>query len=186
MTELYNIMPIDNIPSVLNHGILSYERVKHINHTSLAMVKIQEKRRKVKIHGGLKLHQYSNLYFDARNPMMFKRKENSENLCILRVSIDVFTIEGTVISDQNASSDYARFLSPSEVNILDFDKIYAKDWRCQNETQYFRNKSLKCAEVLVPHKIAVKFILAAFVVNKSITDKLMRKQQFPVNYNIFI
>lgn len=112
VTELHNIMPIANIPSVMAHGILCHEAAARLEHYDVSMQTIQDRRDKVQVPGGLKLHRYANLYFHARNPMLYKRLDHITTLCILRVSTDVFYIEGAVITDQNASSDYVRFLPP--------------------------------------------------------------------------
>ncbi len=82
--ELQCIMPLDNIPSVLEHGILSYERAAKLKHHSVAMPEVQDLRDKKQVPRGLKLHQYANLYFHARNPMLYKRK--NEDICVLRIS----------------------------------------------------------------------------------------------------
>lgn len=70
VTEFQCIMPMTNMPSVLKHGILSFERAKKIEHESVALEEAQEKRDARQVPGGLMLHQYANLYFHARNPMM--------------------------------------------------------------------------------------------------------------------
>jgi len=46
------------------------------------MEDVQEKREQKHVPGGLKLHQYANLYFHARNPMLYKRKTEINNLCV--------------------------------------------------------------------------------------------------------
>ncbi|HLH97549.1 MAG TPA: DarT ssDNA thymidine ADP-ribosyltransferase family protein [Xanthobacteraceae bacterium] len=61
--------------------------------------------------------------------MMYKRRVEAPNLCVLRVLSEVLTLPGAVISDQNAASDYVRFLHPQQWRSLDFDAIYALDWR---------------------------------------------------------
>src|SRR5206468_12208497 len=96
VTEFQCIMPLENIPSVLKLGILSNERAAKIAHKSVAMQPIQDRRDEKQIIGALKLHQYANLYFHARNPMMYSRKEQAEQLCVLCVSIDVLQLEGVV------------------------------------------------------------------------------------------
>lgn len=35
--SVYNIQPINNIPSVIRYGILSYNRAQELNHESIAM-----------------------------------------------------------------------------------------------------------------------------------------------------
>jgi hypothetical protein len=51
ITELHYISPIENIPSILKHGILSHNRAKKINHYSVAMLEIQERRKDKQIPG---------------------------------------------------------------------------------------------------------------------------------------
>ncbi len=173
VTELHCIMPMANLPSVMDHGILSYERAAKIQHQSVALQPVQDKRDQKQVPGGLKLHQYANLYFHARNPMMFKRRAEAPNLCVLRVSTEVLNLEGIVLSDQNAASDYARFLHPRQWRLLDFDAIYAIDWRHPgNPAAYFRHSSQKCAEVLVPQWVNAGLLAGAYVVDDAAKKRL--------------
>ena len=103
--EFQCIMPIANVSSVMKHGILSYEQAAKLMHHSVALQQVQDRRDKKQVPGGLKLHQYANLYFHARNPMLFKRKDQAADLCVLRISTDVLKLDGVVISDSNAASD---------------------------------------------------------------------------------
>jgi hypothetical protein len=164
VTELQCIMPMVNISSVLAHGILSYDRATKLKHRSVAMQPVQDKRDQKTVPGGLRLHQYANLYFHARNPMLFVRRH--EDLCVLRVSAVVLGHEGTVITDQNAASKYVRFLAPSQWRSLDFDDIYARDWRHpDDQIQAWRHKSRKCAEILVAHLVEPNMIIGAYVID---------------------
>lgn len=175
VTEFQCIMPLENIPSVLKHGILSNERAAKLSHRSVAMAEVQERRDRKQVPGGLKLHQYANLYFHARNPMMYKRKEHVADLCVLCISLDVLNVEGVVLADCNASSDYVRFLPPKPAydRFLDFDDIFALKWTHPDDPiAEMRHKSRKCAEVLVPHVVEARFIVAARVVNESTKQRL--------------
>lgn len=166
VTEFHCIMPIGNLPSVLQHGILSYERAARLPHRSVAMQPVQERRDQKQVPGGLKLHQYANLYFHARNPMLYVRQQEAPGLCVLRVSIDVLALEGVAITDQNAASNYVRFYAPQQWQLLDFDDIFAMDWNHpDDQVRHWRHKSRKCAEVLVPHVVEPRLILGAYVVD---------------------
>jgi len=166
VTELHGIMPMKNIGSVLMHGILSYERAARLPHHSVAMQAIQDRRDEKQVPGGLHLHQYANLYFHARNPMLYKRMAESDGLCVLRVSVEVFELPGVVVTDCNAASGYARYLAPSQWQLLEFDDIFAHDWRHQNDPpRYYQHKSRKCAEVLVPRCVEPKFLIGAYVID---------------------
>jgi hypothetical protein len=173
VTELHCIMPMANLPSVIDRGILSYERAAKLQHHSVALQPVQDKRDQKQVPGGLKLHQYANLYFHARNPMMFKRLAEAPNLSVLRVSTEVLDLEGAVISDQNAASGYVRFLHARQWRLLDFDAIYAMDWRHPgNPAAYYRHSSQKCAEVLVPQRVQTEFLTGVYVVDDAAKKRL--------------
>ena len=166
VTELHCIMPIANIPSVLAHGILSYERAEALPHKSVALPPVQERRDQKHIPGGLRLHQYANLYFHARNPMLFKRLGEAPSLCVLRISTDVFEKQKVVITDCNAASDYARYFAPGQWQLLNFDDIFAMDWRHPgNPPRFYQHKSRKCAEVLVPNRVESQYLRGAYVID---------------------
>lgn len=152
------------------------------------MVATQEKRDKKSVPNGLALHEYANVYFHARNPMLYKRQAEFGNLCILRISIEILELDGVVLTDQNASSDYVKFIAPSQIHELPLDKIYAEDWRDQDQVTYWRNKSAKCAEVLVPNQIEAQYIKGAYVLNDQVNQDLMGqgfKHSIEVNPHIF-
>lgn len=163
VTELHCIMPICNVPSVIQHGVLSHEKVRKLNHSSIAMAEIQERRDIKAVPGGLRLHQYANLYFCARNPMMYKRKDEVESICVLQVDTKVLTEPGVVLTDQNASSDYVRFYShPEGMNHIEFDLVFARDWTDPDRIAFFKKKARKCAEVLVPYTVSSRYIKGAY------------------------
>ncbi len=182
-------MPITNVSSVLEHGILSHENCSQLEHTDVSMAEIQDKRDKKNVPGGYRLHQYANLYFHARNPMMYKRKGQAENLCVLRFSHKVLEIEGVVITDQNASSDYVKFMTPDHLSSLNFGMIYADDWRHPDDRiAQWKHSSAKCAEVLIPNGVHPSYIVGAYVSSSNALEKL-REQNFnlpiELNANIF-
>jgi len=173
VTELHCIMPMANAASVIANGILSYERAARLPHHSVALQPVQDRRGRKHVPGGLRLHRYANLYFHARNPMLHKRLAEVDSLCVLRVSIQVLTAAGAVITDQNASSDYVRFLEPAQWRLLDWDDIFAMDWRHPgDQIAYWRHKSRKCAEVLIPHQVAPGFLMGANVVDAAAAARL--------------
>ncbi len=171
--ELYYISPIANMPSILEHGILSHNLSLELPHDSIAMEEIQDRRRNKRIPGTKKrLHDCANLYFDAHNPMLSKRRDRNDEICILRINPSILDLPNVVIADKNASSDYVRFDTTSHgLAAIDKDKLFAKDWRHpDNKIKYFVHRSAKCAEVLVPNKVESKYITGAFVANQTAKD----------------
>jgi hypothetical protein len=134
---------------------------------------VQERRDQKHVPQGLRLHHYANLYFHARNPMLFKRQPEIPSLCVLRVPRDVLSQAGVVITDCNAASDYVRFLHPSQWELIDFDDVFAMDWRHPgNPTRYYQHRSRKCAEVLVPHFVPPNLVLGAYVADDAAKARL--------------
>src|SRR5438552_5234815 len=106
--ELHYISPIANVPSILEHGILSHRLAEHMRHKSVAMAEIQERRRLKQVPCGRPLHDYVNLYFDAHNPMLSRVRNRNALICVLAVSPEVLKKAGVIITDQNAASNWAR------------------------------------------------------------------------------
>lgn len=171
--EFQCIMPIDNIPSVLEYGILCHALAGALPHKSIAMETAQEKREQIELPDGRPLHEFANVYFHARNPMMYCRKEKAGELCVLKVSASILDIPGVWVSNGNAASrDYAKFYRPKEMgSALNFDLIYAKRW-AEGFTPFgSARKHAKCAEALVPDEILPNYITGAYVID------LIRKQK---------
>ena len=142
LEELHYICHVDNFPSIIERDILSYQRAKRIAHNSVAMQEVQDLRENKRVPGGLPLHDYVNLYFCARNPMLFKRRVDHESLCILRIDPNVLDLKD-----------------------VDVELVFARYWTDDDQITVWRKKAVKCAEVLVPHAVSQHFISGAFVSN---------------------
>jgi hypothetical protein len=174
--ELHYIAPIDNVPSILERGLLSHNRARKLAHHSVAMPEIQELRTKKVVPGARPLHNYVNLYFHARNPMLYKLQTKHQMLCVLRISPAVLDLPGVVITDGNAASGYTAFHpSPEGLKYLNRDDVFAEWWTDEDPIEQFRKKSAKCAEVLVPDQIATDQIIGAYVSCKATKMALVQK-----------
>ncbi len=165
VAELHYIVAIGNVQSIMQHGILCFREAKRLPHQSVAMAEVQQLRQAKQVPPGTRtVHDYANLYFDARNPMMSKRRAYHAGICVLRVRHEVLDLAGVMITDQNAASNYVRFHpSPSGLSVLDSARIYAAEWTHEDTIEYWRRKSAKCAEVLVPDGVQPSFVSGAYV-----------------------
>lgn len=165
LTEVQFIAPIDNLASIYALGILSHNRMRNLQHVSVALQEVQDLRATKIIPGGMNLHDYANLYICARNPMMYKRRAQHASLCVLSISTDVLDIPGAVVTDQNAASKYVRYLAaPDGLAHVDKDRTFARDWRHpDDQIEEWRHRSRKCAEVLIPHEVRPDHIAAVYV-----------------------
>jgi hypothetical protein len=170
--ELHYICHVANIGSILQHGILSHNEIvrRGLAHEDIAMAEIQKRRRK-QIPSGRLLHDYVNLYINARNPMMFRVVREPiaarSDLLVLRVSRMVLDLPNVVIADMNASSDYVSFRqSPEGLAYINSALVFADYWTDEDPIEQMRKKSAICAEVLVPDRVPVALIVGAYVVSE--------------------
>lgn len=165
--ELHYITHFDNVPSILDRGILSHHRARAIGHTSVADEAVQELRAATAVPGGGRLHAYACLYFDARNAMLY-RLLGTAPLAILVIDPQVLVLPGVVVSDRNAASGTALF-RPVEPGIeaLDEQAVYAEWWNDSRDA-----KQRRCAEVLVPERIQPTMIREARVPDDAAKERL--------------
>ena len=176
LSEFHYITPVPNVASILQHGILCHNWARRFQHTSVAMIKIQERRKDKRIPGGYRLHHCVNLYVNARNPMMYKvqAERGIDNICVLSVSPDVLALPGAVVADRNAASDYVRFSPALEgLALLDHDTVFSRYWTHPGELLVeWQHKSAMCAEVLVPKVVPPTFVQCAYVGSKQAEQRL--------------
>jgi hypothetical protein len=164
LQELHYITPICNVPSIRQHGILSHVRASRLDHESVAMQEMQDRRAAVRVPGGRRLHEYVNLYICGRNPMLYKRLNQHREICVLAVSTDVLDLLGVIITDRNAGADLPQFRpAPSGLSIVDRDLTFAEYWTSPDQIDYWRRKVAKCAEVLVPDRVDPGFVVGVYV-----------------------
>jgi hypothetical protein len=173
--ELHYITHIDNLESILQHGIMSHNKAKRLPHISVSDPEVQTRRSKIVIPPRYKLHDYVNLYFNARNPMMYRivRKRNHKELVVLKIDVAILDINGVIIADKNASSDYVRFCNVSEgIHNLKGERVYARYWNDPDPIEKHRKTSEICAEVLIPDSLRHEYILGCYVSCQESLDRV--------------
>ncbi|MFH8339275.1 DUF4433 domain-containing protein [Streptomyces sp. AM6-12] len=168
VAELHYITPISNLASIATRGLLSHRAAEAVDHLSVALQDVQDRRARKSVPNGGPLHSYTNLYFDARNPMMYYlMSKGHRDLMVVRVLPDVLDIPGTVITDGNAAADTTLFLaSPSGLAVLRHDLVYADSWNHSDFWQKVECKRARCAEVLVPNSVLPNFIFGCYTLTK--------------------
>ena len=96
--------------------------------------------------------------------MLFKRKDEHDQLCVLRVSPDVLDLPNVVVTNVNAARGYVRFSpAPMGLGIVNRERTFATYWTHEDERDQDHHVGQKCAEVLVPDVVDPRFITAAYV-----------------------
>lgn len=189
LCELGYIVPIATVPSILQHGILSHNRAEKIAHDNIALGAVQDRRANVVVPNGRALHDYANLYVCPRNPMLLKRNNIHEQICVLRIRAEIVDLANVVITDSNAASKYARFVpAPMGLAIVDRERTFAEWWTHPDLIEKWRHSAQKCAEVLVPDRVPPEYIFGAYVSNqqsKEALERLAPNLPVVVNANMF-
>jgi len=106
---------------------------------------------------------------------MYVRRNQHEDICVLRIDCGVIDLPNVVIADCNAASDWVRFYSsPSGLKHIDRDEVFAAYWTHpddRNET--LRHGSVMCAEVLVPQQVNVCYIVGVYASSDAAQRKLV-------------
>jgi len=180
--ELYCIVPISNVVSILREGILSHNEARRIYHQSIAEQRVQDLRQNKKIPGTNKhLHDYANLYFDAHNPMLSARRGANDTICVLRINNDVLFLDGVIVTDQNASRD-CWFKPVSEgLPLLKYSEVFAEFWLNRDDPmEEYRLKGIKCAEVLVPKRVRPSHIIGVYGANTTAIGNFRQVSTLPI------
>lgn len=162
--ELHYMTPFANLASIVRIGLLSHRRADQVPHESMALEAVQERRATKRVPGGRMLHEYVNLYFDARNAMMYRRLSGRSSTAVVRVHPGVLDQQDVVLTDGNAASSGTQFgPSPAYLSQLDATLIYAGSWNDPDEWTKMERKRQRCAEVLVPDRVDPRFIIGCYV-----------------------
>lgn len=162
VSELHYIAPIENLSSILSVGLLSHHKARFITHGSVADPEVQARRSRKAVPAGKQLHRYVNLYFNARNPMLFRRRDQHTDIVVLAIRPEVLDLPGVFITDGNAANVATAFMTPTPINfaLLDADELHAEYWSRENMTSIEREEARRrrCAEVLVPNHVNRSYI----------------------------
>ena len=129
---LYYITHIDNIKSILEHGILCHEIIEkeNISFTPIYDAQIVSNRRDIKTPDNRSLWKFANLYFQPRNPMLFRVKsEKSVDVIVIIAVLRKGIINRNDIFIANGNAAHSKSdISPVK-NKKDFYKI-RKQFKC--------------------------------------------------------
>jgi len=156
---LYYITHINNVPSILERGILSHERVEleKIPFTRIYDPDIVARRGEIRAPGGRTLWSFANLYFQPRNAMLYRvvffgEPIDADGIAILEVRDQILTRPDIFISTGNAASSYSDILPAQEGRKL-ISKIRGdvnREWWNREDG----SKRRMMAECLVPDVVS--------------------------------
>lgn len=176
--HIYHFTHIDNLPDILQHGLLSYNEKKRrgIQHVSIAANSIQQRRAAMRVTvppGGV-VHDYVPFYFGSLSPMLLavinKKNVDQYNIIFIGVSIDILGYEGTVFTNAaaNANTPPTFYIDLDDLDNLDWDNINSRSWGNPSEEA----KRARMAEALIQTRVNVSDFDHIIVWNQPLREKV--------------
>lgn len=169
--NLYYITHVDNLASIFKFGILSHQTIenKKMTYVPIYDASIVSNRKIKMAPNGKTLWQFANLYFQARNPMLYRVIHEKEGkIVVLGVKKQVIQNPGVYLTNGNAASDSTDFYTPEEglkVIARMWDAIEGEWW---NSLDGSKRKIM--AECLVPEGISPEMIHSIYVPNHKVAE----------------
>ena len=185
----YYITDRDRLKPILKDGILSRSRsqpqksiwsirrapeMKSIHDEDVIQI------RKSKTFKNRSLWDYANLYFQVRNPMLYRvtKQYGKENIIVLQISSDIINSDKVGITDGNAASSETQFFENVEegLRVLDLEQLNRTYWTDSDDA-----KRTIMAELLVYDCIPKEKIISIHVANENIADGIRKEFVGPLN-----
>ncbi|NJK79932.1 MAG: DUF4433 domain-containing protein [Chloroflexaceae bacterium] len=171
---LYYITHIDNLSSILKWGILSHELIEqqNIKYRPIYDQNIVSHRQQRQTPDDKSLWYFANLYFQPRNPMLYRVYvgENRRDIAVVEINPKVLNNPGVYITNGNAASN-ASDIFPAKQGIQEINQlkeILDKEW--WNSDDGSKRKIM--AECLVPEYVDPSYITAIYVPTHEAVNKL--------------
>jgi len=163
---LYYITHVDNVPSILKHGILCHEKIEAegIPFTRIYDEEIVSNRHAIHVPDGRSLWKFANVYFQPRNPMLYRviHEKPVKEIAIIAVQPSILDRLDCYISNGNAAHSLSYILTMG-----DGKKILKDIIKETLSVEYWKemdgSKRKIMAECLVPDMISPDYIQAVYV-----------------------
>ena len=173
--SLYYITHINNLPSILRHGILSHRQIEKqgIPFTPIYNPEIVASRESRNTPERKSLWEYANVYFQPRNPMLYKvlSETDKKDVVIIGISPQVIDTTGAFISLGNAASSLTPITDAEKGLHIISDELWSiinSDWwKTEDGT-----KRKIMAECLVPNSISPTQIHSIYATSQLVADKI--------------
>jgi hypothetical protein len=169
---LYYITHVENLPSILSHGILSHRYVEDHNvvYKAIYDAEIVGNRKLKTTPDGKSLWEFANVYFQPRNPMLFRvvHEKSPNDIAVLGLYPSVLDIPGIYITNGNAANNATEF--------FDYEggmKAVAQIWDTINSEWWNTESKRKImAECLVPQLIPPNLVHSVYVASHKVAERV--------------
>jgi hypothetical protein len=169
---LFHMTHIDNLASILSHGLYSHNN--QYQKIDISDNQVNSRRQKAEPIYHQSIHSYVPFYFNPKNNMLSRRRSIQDDIVILVLGRKLFSKENVLFTDGNASSDATQFYNKKEdLNKVNFTCVQTKGY--YNSFEDGGRKRM--AEVLVPHHVEATYIKGIICNNPTTKEKIDKISQ---------
>jgi hypothetical protein len=114
-TSLDHMTHIDNLDTIFRYGLQAHNNP--YKKQDISNKEVNSRREYREYIYGRKIHEYVPFYFNPRNAMMYKNRY--EDIIVLAFDKKLLTLDGTLFTDKNASTNSVHYLHIETINSYD-------------------------------------------------------------------
>ncbi|WP_188115963.1 DarT ssDNA thymidine ADP-ribosyltransferase family protein [Campylobacter concisus] len=191
MSEIFHMTDCNNLQNILLHGLQNhYNTYKQVD---ISNQEVNARREKIEFIYGHKIHDYVPFYFNPRNAMLYRNRNNAR---VIILGLDVWVIkdhhDGFLVSNRNASADEAKFSKYlpdlQDQNFINFDDVFSLRW-CNNGIVNNDIKQKMMAEILINDIVYSRYIHSIYVkdqVSKKAIEEQLAGDLKMYNINVIV
>ncbi|RRR71280.1 MAG: DUF4433 domain-containing protein [Candidatus Viridilinea halotolerans] len=171
ITGLYYITHINNLPPILQHGILSHAAAQNHAYTPIYDGQIVTNRQQLTAPDGRSLWDFANVYFQPRNPMLYRVMQGQKGaIAILHLRPDLLNEPNIFVTTGNAASQSTSILAVKDglTQLRQMWSIINSEWWKEEDG----SKRKIMAECLVPQCIPPRFIATIYVAHHTAAEQV--------------
>lgn len=174
--SLDHMTHIDNLESILKYGLFAHSNP--YKKRDISNTEVNNRRNKKESIYNRSIHDYVPFYFNPRNAMMYKNK--NEDIVVLAFSQKLIFQNSAIFTNKNASADNVGFFnSAQELNKLQWNYVWSDSWN--NKTNVTEVKQAMMSEVLVYSHVPINNLIGVYAKNEAMKKRLIQNYNLPAN-----
>ncbi len=177
-SQFFYITHVDNLPSILQKGILSHGKIESENvpYTPIYDKQIVNRRKERPVNDSSNLWDYANVFFRADNAMLYRvlREKSVRDIIIIGINKTISKQKGVFFSIGNAASLQSVLIQNTDPELDKFFKEINASIQKEWWTDVDGSKRKMMAECLCPGFIPTDFISAIYVASPDMVKDIQK------------
>ncbi|MEI6333339.1 MAG: DUF4433 domain-containing protein [Methylococcaceae bacterium] len=167
---------IDNLDSILEHGLLSHNNPH--KKVDISNQEVNSRRNKIEPIYNRNIHNYVPLYFNPRNAMLYRnQKMFGDSIIVLAFDKDLLLSENSIFTNGNAASDNTSYFNNiNDLLQMDWNKIWSTSWNGLEDSETIKWSMM--AEVLIYKKLEITKLVTVYCSSNKVKQYIENKYQF--------